>query len=89
MPLTNRVTTEPITTKVEGDEAGVWAVVIWNDEVQKIKEEVSLFSSSKITLYLAFGCQTEVDLVKIMKAIRLLQGLKFFKSLAHQLIERR
>jgi hypothetical protein len=43
LPPTNRVTTEPITTKVEGDEAEVWAVVAWNDEVQQIKGQVESY----------------------------------------------
>ena len=43
LPPTNRVEIKPIVTQVEGDEAKVWAIVSWNDEVQKSKGQVESY----------------------------------------------
>jgi hypothetical protein len=43
LPPTNRVTTEPITVRVEGDEAKVWAIIAWNDETQRTKGQVESY----------------------------------------------
>jgi hypothetical protein len=43
LPPTNKVETKPIVTQVEGDEGKVWAIVSWNDEVQKLKGQVESY----------------------------------------------
>lgn len=43
LPPTNRVTTKPITTQVEGDEAKVWAIISWNDDGQNLKGQVESY----------------------------------------------
>jgi hypothetical protein len=43
VPPTNRVTTEPITAQVKGDEAKVWAIIAWNDKVQQSKGQVESY----------------------------------------------
>lgn len=43
LPPTNRVTTKPITTRVEGDKAEVWAFITWDDKRQKSKGQVESY----------------------------------------------
>jgi hypothetical protein len=43
LPPTNRVTTKPITTQVEGDKAEVWAIIAWDDKRQKTKGQVESY----------------------------------------------
>lgn len=43
LPPTNQVTVNPITTHLEGDEAKVWAVITWDDEVQRTKGQVESY----------------------------------------------
>ena len=40
LPPTNLVRTKPITVQVEGDEAQVWALVVWEDEAGNTKGQV-------------------------------------------------
>jgi hypothetical protein len=43
LPPTNRVTVKPITVRVAGDEAEVWALVAWNDEAQRTVGQVESY----------------------------------------------
>jgi hypothetical protein len=43
LPPTNRFTVKPITVRVAGDEAEVWALVAWDDEAQQTVGQVESF----------------------------------------------
>jgi hypothetical protein len=43
LPPTNKVEITPIVTQVEGDEAKVWAIISWNNDVQKSKGQVESY----------------------------------------------
>jgi hypothetical protein len=43
LPSTNRFTMKPITVQVEEDEAKVWAIIAWNDQVQQTKGRVESY----------------------------------------------
>ena len=43
LPPTNRVTMKPITVRVAGDEAEVWAIIAWNDAAQQIEGQVESY----------------------------------------------
>lgn len=43
LPPTNLFTMRPITVQVKGGEAKVWALITWNDEVQKTKGQVESY----------------------------------------------
>jgi hypothetical protein len=43
LPPTNRVTMKPITVRVVGAEAEVWALVAWDDEAQQTKGQVESY----------------------------------------------
>ena len=43
LPPTNRVTVKPITVQVEADEAKVWAIITWDDEIQRTKRQVESY----------------------------------------------
>jgi hypothetical protein len=43
LPPTNKVEIKPIVTQVEGDEAKAWAIISWNDEVQRTKGQVESY----------------------------------------------
>jgi hypothetical protein len=43
LPPTNKVEIKPIVTQVEEDEAKIWAIISWNDEVQQTKGRVESY----------------------------------------------
>jgi hypothetical protein len=76
LPPTNRVTTEPITTKVEGDEAEVWAVVAWNDEAQQIKGQVESYFRLQPSPYTGWDV-VQTSLLDDLLASPYFNGLRF------------
>jgi hypothetical protein len=43
LPRTNRFTVKPITVRVAGDEAEVWAIIAWEDEAQQTEGQVETY----------------------------------------------
>jgi hypothetical protein len=43
LPPTNKVKIKPIVTQVKEDEAKVWAIIFWNDDIQKLKGQIESF----------------------------------------------
>jgi hypothetical protein len=51
LPPTNHVEVKPVTTRVDGDEASVYALIVWDDAAQKSKGQVEAHFRLQVSPY--------------------------------------